>query len=69
MTGQESARHAEFNRLFDSMPGKKADRVREVAKAALVRTTTVRAWLLKKPHRVPSERSLALLKQALAPKS
>lgn len=70
MTPDQARRHAEFNRLFESLPGpRNTDRVRAAAKAALVQTTTIRAWRLKKPHRVPSERSLELLRQALQPKS
>jgi hypothetical protein len=63
MTRQE--RKDEFDRLFLGLPGTNPERIRAVCAALFVRENTVRGWRLKQPHRVISERSLAMLRRAI----
>ena len=65
MTPQE--RQAEFNRLFDALPGKKnIDRLKRVADILFCKVNTVRIWRMKSPPRVIPEAKLMILKRALS---
>ncbi|MCE2909393.1 MAG: hypothetical protein LW712_11175 [Burkholderiaceae bacterium] len=66
MTPDQAQRKAEFDRLFESLPGTNVQRIASVCQAIAVKTGTVRIWRLKAPPRVPSQRSIDLLKQALS---
>lgn len=66
LTAEEQQRKAEFDRIFESLPGSNIDRIRAVTATLLVRENTVRGWRLARPHRVPSERMMGLLRRAVA---
>lgn len=66
MTAEE--RKAEFDKLFDSLPGKNIEKIRAVADALYCRENTVRIWRLRKPTRVIPEVKLKLLKRFFAMK-
>ena len=59
-------RTAEFNALFESLPGKNTERLRLVAEAVVCKVNTVRIWRLKDTHRVIPESKLTLLRRHLA---
>jgi hypothetical protein len=61
-------RKQEFDKLFEALPGTNVERINAVCQAILVKPGTVRIWRMKAPPRVPSARSLQMLKQALARK-
>lgn len=66
LTPEQRARKAEFDRLFQLMPGKNNTvRMRNVCLAADVKPGTVRQWRMNKPHRVPSEQALKLMRLAV----
>jgi hypothetical protein len=64
MTPQE--RKTEFNRLFESIPGKNIDRVKAVAEVLFCRPNTVRIWRIKSPTRIIPEAKLLMLKRHFA---
>lgn len=65
MTPEE--RQAEFNRLFAALPGpRNVDRLRQVAGILHLRENSVRIYRMAKPPRVIPERSLRILRDALA---
>jgi hypothetical protein len=59
-------RQAEFNRLFDALPGKNIDKIRKVCAILHLRENTVRLYRMTKPSRYIPERSLRILRDALA---
>lgn len=61
MTPEE--RKTEFNRLFESIPGKNIDRVKAVAEVLFCRHNTVRIWRIKNPTRIIPEAKLMMLKR------
>lgn len=66
MTLTPEQRQAEFNRLFESLPGpRNVDRLRQVAKILHLRENTVRIWRLANPPRTIPQRSLGILRDAL----
>lgn len=67
ITAEQAARKAEFNRLFESIPGRNKFRVKLVAEILGYKPNTVRVWRMKnqKQVRVISERMLALLRAEL----
>lgn len=60
MTPQE--RQAEFNRLFDALPGKNIEKIRAVCAILHLQENTIRLYRLKKPARTIPERSLHILR-------
>lgn len=59
-------RHAEFQRLFDLLPGPtKAESVRQAAKAMQSSEGYVRRCIMAKPDRVPSWDRLELMEQRM----
>lgn len=58
-------RTAEFNRLFDALPGKNIDRIRRVCDVLYCQPNTVRIWRMKKPPRVIPEAKLKILARAI----
>ena len=64
MTTQE--RKAEFDKLFDSLPGKNVEKIRAVAGALFCAENTVRIWRMKKPPRVIPEAKLKMLQRHFA---
>lgn len=65
LTAEQKARRAEFDAIFEAMPGKNIERLRAVATALRCEVNTVRGWRLSEPHRVISQKRLALLKQLM----
>ena len=59
-------RQAEFNRLFDALPGKNIEKIRKVCAILHLQENTIRLYRLKKPARYIPERSLKILRDALA---
>lgn len=64
MTPEE--RQAEFNALFDALPGKNIEKIRRVCGILHLRENTVRLYRMKTPSRYIPERSLRILRDALA---
>lgn len=58
-------RKAEFDRLFESLPGRNIERLRRVADALFCKENTVRIWRMKAPPRVIPEAKLKILQRAL----
>ena len=61
----QRSRRARFDALFEGLPGTNADRIRTVCDAILCKPNTVRTWRMRRPPRVISARSLAMLELAL----
>lgn len=57
-------RTAEFNRLFESLPGKNVERIARVCDVLYCQPNTVRIWRMKKPPRVIPEAKLRILQRA-----
>jgi hypothetical protein len=62
MTPQE--RQAEFNRLFDALPGKNIEKIRAVCAILHLQENTVRLYRMRTPSRYIPERSLHILRDA-----
>jgi len=62
---QAEQRQAEFNRLFDSIPGKNVEKIRRVCAILCCRENTVRGWRLERPHRMIPEAKLRILQREL----
>lgn len=63
MTPQE--RQAEFNRIFESIPGKNMDRINKVCSILFCKPNSVRLYRMKKPARFIPEAKINILKKAL----
>ena len=61
-------RKAEFDKLFDSLPGKNVERIRAVADVLFCRENTVRIWRMKQPTRVIPESKLKMLQRHFSTK-
>jgi hypothetical protein len=59
-------RQAEFNALFDALPGKNIEKIRKVCAVLHLQENTVRLYRMAKPSRFIPERSLKILRTALA---
>ena len=64
MTTQE--RQQEFRALFNSLPGKNIEKIRKVCAILHLQENTVRIYICKVPSRTIPERSLKILRDALA---
>ena len=64
MTPQE--RQQEFNSLFDALPGKNIEKIRRICAILHLRENTVRLYRMRTPSRTIPERSLKILRDALA---
>ena len=64
MTPKE--RQAEFNRLFESIPGKNTERITRVCEILFCKPNSVRIYRMKTPPRVIPEAKLKILQRALA---
>ena len=56
-------RKAEFDRLFESIPGKNIERLHAVAEVLYCKLNTVRIWRMAQPPRVIPEAKLMMLKK------
>lgn len=56
-------RKHEFDKLFESLPGKNIDKIRAVCGALFCRENTVRTWRMRNPPRVIPEAKLKMLKR------
>ena len=59
-------RQAEFNALFDALPGKNIEKIRKVCAVLHLRENTIRLYRCNPPSRIIPERSLKILRDALA---
>lgn len=62
-------RREEFDKLFDSMPGKKVDKIREICRILHCKEITVRIWLMSSAvatGRAIPESKLRILQDAFA---
>lgn len=67
MTEDQQRRKAEFDKLFDSLPGKNMERLRAVSGVLYCKINTVRIWRLKKPSRVIPDGKLKILQRHFNP--
>ena len=58
-------RQAEFNALFEALPGKNIEKIRRVCAILHLKENTVRLYRMRKPTRFIPERSLRILRDAL----
>lgn len=66
MTPDQLRRKAEFDQLFDSMPGKNIERLRRIADILCVKENSVRIWRMKRPTRVIPDSKLRIIQRELA---
>jgi hypothetical protein len=66
MTEDQQRRKAEFDKLFDSLPGKNIEKIRRIADILYCRENSVRIYRLKKPTRVIPDGKLKILRRELA---
>lgn len=62
-------RQAEFNALFDALPGKNIEKIRRVCAILHLKENSVRLYRMKKPSRFIPERSLKILRSAISQQS
>jgi hypothetical protein len=67
MTNEQ--RQAEFNRLYETIPGRNIDRIRKVCDILGYKLNTIRVWRIKNPTRFCPERQLRILARELAKES
>lgn len=65
MTEDQKARKAEFDKLFDSLPGKNVEKIRAVCAVLFCKENTVRVWRMKTPTRVIPASKLKILQRAM----
>lgn len=58
-------RKAEFDRLYESIPGKNTDRIKRVCDVLFCKPNSVRIWRMAKPPRVIPEAKLRILERAI----
>jgi hypothetical protein len=58
-------RKTEFDKLFDSLPGKNVEKIRRIADVLCCRENTIRIYRLRKTTRVIPEGKLRILQRAL----
>lgn len=68
MTPDQQRRKAEFDKLFDGLPGKNVERIRAIAAALYCAENSVRIYRLKNPTRVIPESKLRILQRHFATK-
>jgi hypothetical protein len=61
----QKERQAEFNRLFESIPGKNTDRIKRVCEILFCQPNSVRIYRMKTPPRTIPESKLRILQRAL----
>lgn len=66
MNPDQKRRKEEFDRLFNSLPGKNVERLRAVADVLFCKTNTVRIWRMKEPPRVIPDAKLQMLQRHFA---
>lgn len=59
-------RQKEFNRLFESLPGRNIDRIRCITSILFCAENTIRQYRMKKPPRVIPAAKLEILKRELS---
>lgn len=59
-------RKIEFDKLFDSLPGKNVEKIRRIADVLCCRENTIRIYRLKKTTRVIPESKLRILQRELS---
>jgi hypothetical protein len=68
MTEDQARRRAEFDRLFEAIPGKNVERIRRICEILHYQPNTVRTLRMAKPPRVMPDRMLAILRRELEKK-
>lgn len=63
MNDDQKRRKAEFDNLFDKLPGSNVERLRAVAAVLYCQENTVRIWRMKNPPRVITDASLKILQR------
>lgn len=63
MTPDQQRRKQEFDKLFESLPGKNVERLRSVADVLYCKINSVRIWRMKNPPRVIPEAKLKMLQR------
>lgn len=58
-------RQAEFNALFDALPGKNIEKIRKVCSILFCKPNSVRLYRMKTPSRYIPEAKINILKRAL----
>lgn len=58
-------RKTEFDKLFDSLPGKNVEKIRRIADVLCCRENTIRIYRLRKTTRVIPEGKLRILQRAM----
>lgn len=61
----QEQRKAEFDRLYEAIPGKNVERIRRVCDILFCKPNTVRVWRMAKPPRTIPESKLLILRRAL----
>ncbi len=56
-------RKREFDKLFDSLPGKNVEKLRTVAGVLFCQENSVRIWRMRRPPRVIPESKLRILQR------
>lgn len=56
-------RKREFDKLFESLPGKNIEKIRAVCAVLFCQENTVRIWRMKQPARVIPEAKLKMLQR------
>lgn len=66
---EQQERRQEFNRIFDSLPGKNVEKIRLVASIIGVKENTVRIYRTSTHSRTIPEFKLSVLREATSPKA
>lgn len=61
MTAEQ--RKSEFDKLFNSLPGKNVEKIRSICAVLYCRENTVRVWRMRTPTRVIPEAKLKMLQR------
>jgi len=56
-------RRAEFDRVFEALPGRNIDRIRQVCEVLYCQPNTVRIWRMKRSPRIIPEAKLRMLQR------
>lgn len=65
MTDDQKRRKAEFDQLFESIPGKNTDRIKRVCEILHYQPNTIRILRMVNPPKIIPERMLAILRREL----
>lgn len=66
MTKDQQRRKAEFDALFESLPGKNVERIRKVCQILHYQPNTIRIFRMKEPTRMIPQRMIEILRTELS---